>query len=319
MSGVGGVVSRGKVAYRVVEPQISAEGVHVWPFQDPSFPVDVTFLRFDSRHLIRMNRHNFFEIAYVYSGSGTLGIQDRILTAKKGDLLVIGSTLYHRITGKSRMPLVLAALFFEPNLIRTDSGVEGTELLAPFLWQDPDFPHIVPAKTGIPTQVFDLMQQIRGELPSDDPRVRLAVRTYLRMILALLMMHFSAHTGGVARAQRQEQALARFQPLFRYLEEKAAEPMHIRDAARICAMSESHFMALFKATTGQSFTAYLNHYRVERAQSLLTRTDKTISEISQELGFCDQSYFGTVFRRLSGMTPASYRRRSRPVLSAGPS
>jgi hypothetical protein len=29
------------------------------------------------------------------------------------------------------------------------------------------------------------------------------------------------------------------------------------------------------------------------------------------MGFCDQSYFGTVFRRLVGMTPAAYRRRFR--------
>jgi AraC-like DNA-binding protein len=40
-------------------------------------------------------------------------------------------------------------------------------------------------------------------------------------------------------------------------------------------------------------------------------TDKSASDISQEMGFCDQSYFGTVFRKLVGMTPAAYRAKFR--------
>jgi len=83
----------------------------------------------------------------------------------------------------------------------------------------------------------------------------------------------------------------------------------VREAARICGMSDSHFMSFFKKVTGMSFMNYFTHYRVERAQTLLTSTDDSLASISQELGFCDQSYFGTVFRKVVGMTPATYRRR----------
>jgi len=54
-------------AYAVVEPQINAEGIHVWPF-DPSFPIDIRFFDLDGSHHIRMNRHDYFELLYVYSG-----------------------------------------------------------------------------------------------------------------------------------------------------------------------------------------------------------------------------------------------------------
>jgi AraC-like DNA-binding protein len=76
-------------------------------------------------------------------------------------------------------------------------------------------------------------------------------------------------------------------------------------------MSESHFMSLFKRVTGLSFVTYYNHFRIERAQALLAKTDESMASISQQVGFCDQSYFGTVFRRIVGMTPATYRRRIR--------
>jgi Helix-turn-helix domain len=66
-----------------------------------------------------------------------------------------------------------------------------------------------------------------------------------------------------------------------------------------------------------SFMKYLNHYRVERSQVMLVNTDEPMATISQEMGFCDQSYFGTVFRRLVGMTPAAYRRRFRNKNASG--
>ena len=57
--------------FSVIEPQINAEGVHVWPF-DVSCPVDVLFLTEDGQHSVRMNRHGYFEILFLCSGSAEL-------------------------------------------------------------------------------------------------------------------------------------------------------------------------------------------------------------------------------------------------------
>jgi AraC-like DNA-binding protein len=76
-------------------------------------------------------------------------------------------------------------------------------------------------------------------------------------------------------------------------------------------MSETHFMSAFKHVTGVSFMKYLNQCRIQRAQDLLVRTDRSIADISLDIGYCDQSYFSAVFRKLAGTTPAAYRRRNR--------
>ena len=36
-------------------------------------------------------------------------------------------------------------------------------------------------------------------------------------------------------------------------------------------------------------------------------TDKSIAEVSQDVGFCDQSYFGQVFQKFLHMTPREYK------------
>ena len=296
--------------FRVVEPQINAEGIHVWPF-DPAFPVDVRFMTTGLGNNVRKNRHEYFELAYLCGGSASLEIQDRSLPLHEGDLAVVGSTLYHRFECRSEPPVTLAVLFFQPDLIRADGGPDNAEYLTPFLLQDSLFPHVVPANTSIPGQVFDLMQRIRAELPATTPRARLAVKTYLKMILILLVNQYASYAGTVETFRRQQRALERLRPLFEHLEKHFGEPTQVQEAAHICGMSESHFMSFFKRATGQSFMAYLNHCRIERAQALLAMTDKSVSDISQEMGFCDQSYFGTVFRKLVGMTPAAYRAKSR--------
>jgi AraC-like DNA-binding protein len=296
--------------FSLVEPQINAEGVHVWPF-DPSCPVDVLFLNVDDRHRVRMNRHGYFEVLYLCSGSANCHIQDRLLPFNEGDLAIIGSTLYHRIECQSSSPLTIAAMFFEPDMIRCDGASDSSEYLTPFLLQDKDFPHIVPAETGVPRQVLDMMLRIRSELPASSPRARLALKTYLKMLLILLVNQYAPYAGTVETFQRQQHALDRLRPLFRYLGDNCGNAIQVGHAARICGMSESHFMSVFKRVTGLSFVTYFNHYRIERAQALLANTDESMAAISQQVGFCDQSYFGMIFRRIVGMTPVTYRRRIR--------
>jgi AraC-like DNA-binding protein len=141
------------------------------------------------------------------------------------------------------------------------------------------------------------------------------VKAYLKMLLVLLVNHYASYAGTVDTFQRQQGALDRLLPLFRYLGENCGEPIQVQEAARTCGMSGSYFMNFFKKATGLPFMKYLNHYRIERAQTLLANTDESMATISHQIGFCDQSYFGMVFRRTLGMTPAAYRRRSRDKTS----
>lgn len=297
-------------AYSAIEPQISAQMVHQWPFL-AEFPIDVRFLEFDPNHGIRPNRHDYFEIQYLYSGDLVYDIQGRRLTMKRGDLFVMGNEQLHSLRSHGRQPAKVALLAFLPELIRgTEKTGDDIEYLMPFLAQDGDFPHVVPAQTGIPSQVFDLILRAAAELPPRDCRGRLSARTYLKMILVLLGNHYAASHGSVAAYRRKQGDFERLAPLFDFVGRWYGEPISVEEAALIVRMSKSNFMRFFKQVTGQPFVAYLNHYRISKAEALLTTTDKAIAEISHEVGFCDQSYFGLVFRTVMGVSPRDYKSRA---------
>ena len=127
------------------------------------------------------------------------------------------------------------------------------------------------------------------------------------MILVHLVNQYESYATTTEAFQRRQKDIDRFRPLFDYLGQNCGNPPYVREAARVCGMSQIKNMRIFKRVTGQSFTRYMNKFRMERAQSLLAST-ASMACISQQLGFSDQSHFGMVFRKVSGMTPASYRR-----------
>ena len=302
-------------AYSIIEPQINAQMVHLWPFF-AEFPIDVRFLKFGHKRDIRQNRHDYFEVLYLRSGEVTYEVQGRRLPMKPGDLFVIGSTQLHRMCSYDRAPVKAAVLYFLPDLIR---GAEKTgddiEYLMPFLVQDNGFPHVIPARTGIPSQIFDLMLRASAELPARTHRGRLSVKTYLKMILVLLVNHYAAFRGSEDVYVKKQRDFERLAPLFEFIDNNYSDPIPVEQAALVVRMSKSSFMRFFKQVTGQPFVSYLNHFRIAKAEVLITTTDKTIAEVSQEVGFCDQSYFGLVFRSVMGVSPRDYKSRGEKAVA----
>jgi AraC-like DNA-binding protein len=79
------------------------------------------------------------------------------------------------------------------------------------------------------------------------------------------------------------------------------------EVARHAGISPSHFSRLLKERTGRSFTELLRQCRVDLACTLLQNSDQTLTEIADNCGFCDQSYFTRVFQDVKGATPKQFR------------
>lgn len=294
--------------HAVVEDQIKADGFHIWPF-NPLFPVDVRSFLFGRKHAPRLTRHDYFELLYVYSGEAEYQVQDHWFTAKEGDLLVINGSLYHRLRQVQTAPFRAIVLYFLPEALKNGGAIgEDAQYLMPFLLQDAGFPHLVSSSTGIPPEVLRLISKINSHLPATNVHGRLTVRTCLEMIMVLLIDHYKNQLTVSGVFDRRQKALERLRQLFDYVDGHYSEPIPLSKATEIVRMSKAHFMRSFKRVTGQPFDAYVNQFRICKAQSLLASTDLSISEVGREVGFGDQSYFGLVFRRLTQLSPREYRK-----------
>jgi len=97
-------------------------------------------------------------------------------------------------------------------------------------------------------------------------------------------------------------------PAFDYIAENKVERITQKDMATLCHISVSHFSRLFVKETGESFSNFLSLQKVEWSKQLLEKTDLSINQISDELGFSDPGYYIKVFKKHERITPAIYRK-----------
>jgi AraC-like DNA-binding protein len=72
-------------------------------------------------------------------------------------------------------------------------------------------------------------------------------------------------------------------------------------------MGYSNFRRIFKEYTGFPPAKYIQEVRIGKAKEALTNSSKPVKQIAYEMGYENEDYFFTVFRRVTGMTPVRYR------------
>ncbi len=97
----------------------------------------------------------------------------------------------------------------------------------------------------------------------------------------------------------------------KYIQDNYNRDISITELAEKFAISPNYFSTIFKKETGQTTVNYIKNLRLEKACEYLVRSDKSIAEISKEVGYEDSQYFFRVFKKSTSLTPLEYRRLHR--------
>lgn len=93
-----------------------------------------------------------------------------------------------------------------------------------------------------------------------------------------------------------------------YIETNFEKPIKLKDIASCVHLSEIYFYNIFHETVGRSPHQYLIDCRIKHAKKLLWNTEIPIWEVAEKSGFGCQQYLNKVFKKETGITPASYRK-----------
>lgn len=170
----------------------------------------------------------------------------------------------------------------EPNLVVSDRLGRIVTAGGTTSWHDLAL-HIIARHVGIDearriAQVYLLKWHDEGQLPYR-PLVRV-----------------SPHADSVVRAS---QAL---------LEKIYRQTDAIQAAVSHAGIPERTLKRRFKEATGLTFIEYVQNLRIEESKRLLESSTLGVDEVSAEVGYEDHSFFRRLFKRLTGVTPAAYRR-----------
>lgn len=85
----------------------------------------------------------------------------------------------------------------------------------------------------------------------------------------------------------------------------------IKGAAEHARLSPGYFSRRFRQSFGVTFSRFVAHRRIERAQSMMVRSTTSLCQIALACGFTDQAHFTRTFGGVTGSTPSQWRRTAR--------
>ncbi|MDQ0171802.1 response regulator [Paenibacillus tundrae] len=98
--------------------------------------------------------------------------------------------------------------------------------------------------------------------------------------------------------------------VMQYVEMNYSRSCTLQSVSTHVHVTPNYLSHLFKKETGQGFSQYVSRRRIEKAKLLLHRTRQSMAEIAEQTGFDNSSYFTTVFKQMTGVSPREYRKQT---------
>lgn len=95
-----------------------------------------------------------------------------------------------------------------------------------------------------------------------------------------------------------------------YIREHYRENIGRNEIAAQFYLTPEYLGKMYKKQTGISLKEYITDYRIEQAKILLKKGEVQVSDVAEAVGFENFTYFSTIFKKSTGMTPNQYRKQS---------
>lgn len=162
--------------------------------------------------------------------------------------------------------------------------------------------------TGRLTRIIGLLMD---ECTTDRPGRDMVIERLLELLLVECLRWRGIGGGALSSgllAGMRDPALAK---VLRAMHADIRAGWTVAGLAKLAAMSRSAFAARFAETVGCAPIEYLLRWRMALAQDALSRGNKSLDRVAEEIGYESASAFSTAFRRRVGCSPGAFARSQR--------
>ena len=257
---------------------------------------------------VSRSRRDFYKMGLV-NGDMTISYGDKMLEINDTVLFFVNPNVPHSVVRRSKKTNGYACLFTEIFM----TSRERTEVLKKSpLFQIGDTP-VIPLNSeqaAFMTGIFKKMLAVHnGDYPYKGELIRSCIE---------LIIHEALRIQPSQNAPQFKSAATRISHLFidllerQFPIERASEPLRLRTAQDFAANLSVHVNYLnrsVKEVTGKPTSVHIAERISAEAKALLQHTDWSVADIAYALGFEYPTYFNNYFKRVTGTTPKSLRKK----------
>jgi AraC-like DNA-binding protein len=252
--------------------------------------------------------HEWSEIVYVHRGEGIFFIDNAFYKMTEGDVFLLPGDTLHRAMPDKNNPVTSSILYFGSKMIPDIELGESFTLPALFDTIRKHKYYKLALHMDYQQTFNRFIDSIRHELEAQEQGYRFAIRLLLHQMLLEL-----SRTG---RMDLQEiihpvpSGYPWLQEMLLYIDLHLEQPLSLSILAKESLVSPEHFSRVFKQMTGLRLTDYIHTKRILKAKKLLQDSVFNIETIAEACGFETLPHFHRIFKKHTGVTPASFRKQS---------
>ena len=137
---------------------------------------------------------------------------------------------------------------------------------------------------------------------------------YLEQMIITLLRSFTMNQGQIVRSRHFKEAIQTYlaEQISAYIEEHMGERLTVEGIAEHFRYSRARLSTIYKECTGFGINEMIAHKRINRAKTMLAEQEKSVAQISEELGFSSPQYFSHKFTEAVGIPPSKFAASSLP-------
>ena len=224
---------------------------------------------------VALHWHKSMELVYVKKGRGQVQAGMRWMDAEAGDIFVLPPGMLHALRGVPDSAMEYENFMFDPEFLGSGAAdICAQRYLVPLQSGRLSLPPRLTPGKGIYDRVLEDLEQLERVNRDRGLGYELQVKGLLLCLLSALI----AQSDGLPPVENGD--TRRLKTVLQYVTDHFSENLPVAEAAAVCQCSPSHFMRWFRQMTGQSFTGYLNAWRLNAAAEALRATEETVLAVS---------------------------------------
>lgn len=240
-------------------------------------------------------RHDYWEAVFVLNGSVGITADSNVYTLQKGQAVIHRPNEFHRIRSElSTVPTVIIVSFSADNLPEFKGSVFNLNL----------------SELEEIEELFKLSFKCFERsniyvLPPNEKNTIYMQEFWLRLELLLFsIITKKSVTNNISKGLKSAEL---YSATVKFMEQNFDAGLCIDDIAANFSISAAYLKKIFIKYSGSGVMQYYNRLRARIACTYLDN-GKSVKETADLLGFSDQNYFSTFFKRIIGMSPTKFKK-----------
>ena len=276
--------------------------------EDTKFPFSMYKESGEGRIVGSRSHKTSMEIVEVTSGTVMVQIGTELVAAAEGDFLYIPPSMTFRVDAATDYASV-RGMIFDMSIIEANLENFDSEVFYMFYVQSKNKITVFGQEHPVNPTLKRFMQESYDEYSDKDICYKLPIRANIYHMMTALLRYYCGSKDELDRMIYHN--VLRLRPVISYIDEHYTEKIYIEELSAMINVSPDYFTKMFKDSIGKTPIEYINGLRVNRSMELLFKTEKSMSEIADEIGFCNPNYFHKIFKQYTDQSPLAYRKSTR--------